>query len=89
MEKKTIRKVFGIVIADRGWVYVGDIEDDGIECTITNCNVIRRWGTKRGLGQLAVEGPQEHTKLDPYGTVIVPNHAKISIVVSEKTLWEK
>lgn len=89
MEKKTIRNGFGIVIADRGWVYVGDIEDDGVECEITNCNVIRRWGTENGLGQLALEGPQKNTKLDPCGTVIVPKHAKIAIIVSEKSLWKK
>lgn len=89
MKHKTVRKGFGIVIADRGWIYVGDIEDDGINCEIRNCSVIRRWGTNKGIGQLALEGPQKNTILDPCGYVIIPNHAKIAIIESRKELWLK
>lgn len=58
-----------IVVADRGWVFVGNCEghDDG-SVTIKNARNIRVWGTTRGLGEL-VNGPLQGTKHDPYGTV--------------------
>lgn len=58
-----------IVVAQRGWNIVGEYHADDNEVTITNASVIRYWGTTRGLGQLAAEGPQGATKLDPCGTV--------------------
>jgi hypothetical protein len=58
-----------IVVADRGWIFVGACEDheDG---TVTICNArnIRLWGTTKGLGEL-VNGPVSGTKHDDYGTV--------------------
>lgn len=78
---------FGIVIVDRGWVFVGDIKDNGNECIITNAKNIRRWGSERGLGQLALSGPTEDTVLDNYGVVRIPNNAKIAIIISDKKLW--
>ena len=58
-----------IIVADRGWVFVGDCFDneDG-SVTIHNAKNIRRWGTTKGLGEL-VNGPLENTKIDNYGTV--------------------
>lgn len=58
-----------IIVADRGWVFVGactDHEDGSV--TITNAKNIRNWGTTKGLGQLAT-GPTGATKYDEYGTV--------------------
>lgn len=50
-----------IVIAQRGWVFVGDVERTENEVVIKNAKNIRRWGTSRGLGELAQNGPQhEH-----------------------------
>ncbi len=58
-----------IIVADRGWVFVGDcIDNDDGSVTINNAKNIRRWGTDRGLGQL-VNGPLENTVTDDYGTV--------------------
>lgn len=88
MEQATVLKGFAIVIAERGFVYVGDVEHDGQWCVIRNAQNIRRWGTKRGLGELAAEGPQAATELDPYGTVHVPASAVIGIVDSEASLWK-
>ena len=55
-----------IIVADRGWVFVGTVEDhpDG-SVTITNCRNIRRWGTTKGLGELQ-DGPTANTTYDPY-----------------------
>jgi hypothetical protein len=58
-----------IIVADRGWVFVGNCEDhaDGT-ITISNARNIRLWGTTKGLGELS-EGPLSGTKYDKYGTV--------------------
>lgn len=58
-----------IVIAQRGWVFVGDFSQDGDAITLANASVIRRWGTTKGIGQLAKEGATSGTILDPCGTV--------------------
>jgi hypothetical protein len=58
-----------IIVADRGWVFVGTCQDnDDGSVTITNCRNIRVWGTTAGLGEL-VNGPLEGTRHDSYGTV--------------------
>lgn len=57
-----------IVVAQRGWVFVGNWSQNGTEVTLTNASVIRRWGTTKGLGQLALDGPTASTVLDPCGT---------------------
>ncbi len=58
-----------IIVADRGWVFVGNCEDntDGT-VTIRNARNIRLWGTTKGLGELA-DGPLSSTKHDLYGEV--------------------
>jgi hypothetical protein len=53
-----------IAVLDRGWIVVGDISKSGDYLNIDNASVIRRWGTKLGLGQLAEEGPKPETTLD-------------------------
>ena len=58
-----------IVIAQRGWVFVGDVTRAENEVQIENAAVVRRWGTTAGLGQLAANGPTADTRLDPCPTV--------------------
>ena len=53
-----------IVILQRGWVFVGRYTRNGEDCALTGAHCIRRWGTTRGLGQLASEGPQPNTTLE-------------------------
>ena len=78
---------FGIAIVERGFVYVGDISHDGEWCIVSNARNIRRWGTSKGLGQLAIEGPQDETQLDDVGIVRIPSHALISIMDTAKAKW--
>ena len=66
-----------IVIGERGWVWVGDVSRQNGDYILTNASVIRVWGTKRGLGELATQGKQPGTVLDPCGTVRVPEIAVI------------
>jgi hypothetical protein len=68
-----------IVVLDRGFVYVGDVEIDGDFAVITNAKNIRYWGTKKGLGELT-NGPLAETKMDAIGTVKAPMRAVIHFV---------
>lgn len=70
-----------IIVADRGWIFVGDCEDmqDG-SVTIRNAFNIRFWGTTRGLGEL-INGPiADKTKYDKYGTVRCTPIVQINVV---------
>lgn len=87
METRQVLKGFAIAVLDRGFVYVGDCEHDGEWLTITSARNIRYWGTERGLGQLALEGPTDKTKLDAVGTVRVPARAVISLIDTEAAKW--
>lgn len=81
-------KKLAIVVADRGWVYIGNVEQTGNGVSITDAQNLRRWGTTAGLGQLAHSGPQGSTTLDAYGSVFVPSHAVISIIdVTNREAW--
>ena len=68
-----------IVVLDRGFVYVGEIEVDAEYVRISNAKNIRVWGTKRGLGELR-NGPLPETKLDVCGVVLAPKRALISLI---------
>lgn len=55
---------YKIVVLQRGWVMVGKLERNGSECKLHNASVIRAWGTTKGLGEIAGNGPTSSTKLD-------------------------
>ena len=69
-----------IIVADRGWIFVGACADnaDG-SVTITNARNIRRWGTSKGLGELQ-NGPLQNTVADTYGTVRVTPIVQIAVI---------
>lgn len=78
-----------IVVADRGWVFVGNTQtDDTGDITITNASTIRRWGTTSGLGQLALSGPTEATKLDAAGTVRIPARSVVAVFNVTPGVWK-
>ena len=76
-----------IVILDRGFVYVGDVTIEGEWVVIANAKNVRRWGTTQGLGELALKGPQESTRLDIGGTIKAPLRALIGLIKCEATKW--
>lgn len=78
-----------IVVLDKGFVYVGVVTTDGEWVLITNAHNIRRWGTTKGLGQLALSGPMADTKLDPAGTVKVPFHALQHLIAVKADAWKQ
>lgn len=88
METKQVLKGYAIVVADRGFVYVGDVVMDDSFAVVTNARNIRRWGTERGLGELALEGPKSETKLDAVSVVRIPARAVISVIDTEAALWK-
>ena len=61
-----------ILVLQRGWVVIGKVSQvSDQELFVTAASVIRIWGTKNGLGELAKSGPTKDTKLDPCGTLRV------------------
>ncbi len=78
---------FAIVVLDRGFVYVGQTEVSDDWVVITNARNIRMWGTTAGLGQLALNGPTDKTRLDAAGTVRAPRHALIHLLETEGSQW--
>ena len=75
-----------IAVLDRGFIYVGHVATDGEWCYITNAWNIRRWGTTRGLGELA-NGPLPDTKLDPVGSVRMPLRTLQHMIAAEVNGW--
>lgn len=75
-----------IVVVQGGWVFVGTLEvADGL-LVLTDAKNIRVWGTKNGLGELALRGKTKDTVLDEYGIVKVPLHAVLARIECRVTL---
>lgn len=76
-----------IVIAQRGWVFVGDVSRSGDDVTISDASCIRRWGTTKGLGELAANGPAKSTVLDAMGTVRLHALAVVASIDCQESKW--
>lgn len=76
-----------IVVLHRGHIVVGKYSRDGAEVIVREASVIRRWGTTRGLGELAANGPRPNTVLDPCGTVRAHELAVVLTIDCEVTKW--
>ena len=77
-----------ICVLERGWVMVGRLEKDGDEYLLINGHVIRRWGTSDGLGELAIKGPLENTKLEKIPLVKFHKSQLIFTISCEETKWK-
>ena len=67
---------------------VGDLAEDGeSKVRLENASVIRRWGTTKGLGELALDGPQKQTVLDACGVVEVHPLAIVLRLPCETAKW--
>lgn len=75
-----------IVILQRGHVMVGRWSTDGDMCSLDDAAVIRRWGTTKGLGELA-HGPTSNTVLDPAGHVEFHVLATIATISVDADAW--
>jgi len=76
-----------IIIAQRGWVFVGDVSITADQLVIKNASNIRRWGTTRGLGEIAANGPTKSTVLDAVGTVRIHALAVVASIDCDKEKW--
>lgn len=61
-----------IVVVQAGWVLIGDVEEVDGGLHLANASIIRSWGTKSGLGEIALTGVTKTTILDYAGDVKVP-----------------
>ena len=78
-----------IVILQRGWVYIGKYYQSGDECWLENASCIRNWGTTRGLGELAQDGPNSNTKLDPCPPVRFHRLTIVATIDTNQDIWSK
>ena len=84
-KKRDIR----IVILQRGWVVVGDYSQKQSQCMLEEAAVIRRWGTTKGLGEIASKGPLQNTILDPCHIVKFHEMTVIATIDCVEELWAK
>lgn len=76
-----------IAVLTQGFVYVGHCTIADGMITITDARNVRRWGTEKGLGQLAQCGPTDKTKLDAAGTVRAPLQALVHLIDCDSAAW--
>lgn len=76
-----------IVVLHRGWVVVGKYSADGDEIVIKDASVIRKWGTSKGLGELALNGKLPTTVFDPCGTVRAHKLAVVMTLDCNEKIW--
>lgn len=93
-EKPPAPGTLKIVVFPRGWIVVGNVSyvyGDGEPASIrlTNASVIRRWGTTKGIGEIAMAGPTSNTVLDPCGVVTSPISSILLIFDCEESKWTK
>ena len=67
---------------------LGQLEKDGDEYLLINANVIRRWGTTEGLGELAIKGPLPDTKLDKIPLVKFNKSQLIFTISCDESKWK-
>lgn len=82
-------KDINIVVVTNGFVHVGKILQIDGYIQITNAMNIRAWGTSRGLGQLALEGPQPNTILDRCGVIRVPLQSVVFLIECKEDKWQQ
>ena len=76
-----------IVVLQRGWVAVGHLFRTGNDIRIEKAAVVRRWGTARGLGELAASGPLEDTVLDASGKITAAWLTVVAVFDCNQEKW--
>lgn len=77
-----------ILILQRGWSMVGHVSEEGDRYILNRAAVIRRWGTTKGLGEIAAGGPTAETVLDPAGRVEVHKLTTVALLDCNPDAWE-
>lgn len=79
-----------IMVLDRGRVLVGRVSrhpELAFHWYVQGARVIRRWGTTRGLEQIANDGPTKDTVLDDPCDTDVPFRAVLEIKHVREEKW--
>lgn len=77
-----------IVVAERGWIFVGHADTDGDGgIDMHDAQVVRRWGTTNGLAQLATCGPQPDTRLEGASPVRIPCRSVVVVFECDEAKW--
>ena len=77
-----------IVILQRGWVMVGKLQKKGEYFKLLEGQVIRRWGTSNGLGELAIKGKLRETILEPTPETSFHELTMIGAIKCDPKKWE-
>ncbi len=91
MKNKTDVK---IVVIKAGWVVVGLLPIPGQQqrdgfLKVEEACVVRRWGTKAGLGEIAKNGPTGTTALDPIDTIHIPVNSILFLIDCDQKKWRE
>lgn len=76
-----------IAILQRGWVAVGYYHVVAEKCFLEKASVIRIWGTTKGLGEIALNGPTAKTLLDPCGRIQFHELTAIALLDCVEEKW--
>ncbi len=83
-----------IVFLQRGQVVVGEFRKLGSDVQIERAAVVTHWGTRDGIGELALKGPQRDssrrsrpTRLNYCGTVRAPDLGVVMRVECDQAIW--
>lgn len=86
VEPRDPHKNVELVIAGRGWVFVGAVAREGDGLAIYQAQNLRRWNTSAGLGAAAINGPENCT-LDDYGFARVHVLAATATIDCSARAW--
>jgi len=77
-----------IIVAQRGWVYVGDVNLDNLSLCVAvrGAMCVRKWGTSKGLSEL-VPGPRPETLLEKQADILVMREAIILVIPVDQVAW--
>ncbi|MFV0411466.1 MAG: hypothetical protein ACK5LJ_17740 [Paracoccus sp. (in: a-proteobacteria)] len=90
VQKQEFNGDIKIVTLQRGWVMIGRFERKDSDCKLHNASVIRRWGTTKGLGELAAKGPLNDTILDSCNGLVEFDYLTVVATISvNEAIWEK
>lgn len=88
-EQKQFEGDIKIIVLQRGWVMVGKLERNGSECKLHNASVIRCWGTTKGLGELASDGPKSSTKIDKCNGLVEFDYLTVVCSITcKESVWK-
>ncbi len=76
-----------IVVLQRGWIIIGRHSATKDTTLVENAAVVRRWGTTKGLGELASLGKRPNTVLDECPSVRAPTLAVIMTMDCDAKAW--